>query len=70
MLPNEPLESMANQLEASGDYRVLRRFKAPSAYGTPSPNSKLRKLLVIDTETTGLDKKKDKIVNNNLKLTR
>jgi len=62
MLPNEPLESMANQLEASGDYRVLRRFKPPSAYGATTPNSKLRKLLVIDTETTGLDKKKDKII--------
>jgi DNA polymerase-3 subunit epsilon len=48
-------------LEASKDYRVLKRLHAPNVYAQGEPQTP-RIGLVIDTETTGLDTTKDKII--------
>lgn len=48
------LESLAQQLNDSGDYQVLRKFQALTAYAEPSPDTAHR-VCIIDTETTGLD---------------
>jgi DNA polymerase-3 subunit epsilon len=58
---SDPLESLAKKLEASPDYRVLRRFVPPARYhdGDGSPTATA---LVIDLETTGLDPTRDKII--------
>jgi len=49
------------QLQASADYRVLKRLHAPERYAQGEPQTP-RIGLVIDTETTGLDTTKDKII--------
>ncbi|HKJ83629.1 MAG TPA: 3'-5' exonuclease [Mariprofundaceae bacterium] len=49
------------QLEQSGEYRVIRRLHAPAHYHEGAPEV-ARVGLVIDTETTGLDTTKDKII--------
>lgn len=54
-------ESLAGTLEATGDFRVLRRFVPPSRYheGDGSPT---KTALVVDVETTGLDPVRDRII--------
>lgn len=54
------LEALAMQLEASPDYRVVRRLQPRLQW--PSPTSKPVRVLILDTETTGLEHTKDKIV--------
>jgi DNA polymerase-3 subunit epsilon len=55
------LEPLAAQLEASPDYRVLRRFEPPTRYheGDGSPTATA---LVVDVETTGLDPVRERII--------
>lgn len=48
------LERMAQILEASGDYRVLRRLK-PRGGPAPPSSGDVRTGLFLDVETTGLD---------------
>ena len=57
----EDLAALAARLEASDDYRVLRRFVPPERYhqGDGSPTARG---LVVDVETTGLDSARDKII--------
>ncbi|MBL0939279.1 MAG: 3'-5' exonuclease [Gemmatimonadaceae bacterium] len=55
------LEAMAAQLEASEEYRVVRRFIPRTAYETPSPPD-VRRGLIVDVETTGLDTTNDAII--------
>ena len=52
---------MAHALEASGDYRVIRRLK-PRPGDIPPPGVQTRHGLVVDVETTGLDPRKDEII--------
>ena len=61
-MQNQPaLENMAAALEASGDYRILRRVmpRAISA-ASLSPTDKIG--VILDVETTGLDHTKDEVI--------
>lgn len=55
------LESMAKELEASGQYRVLRRLQSRTVIEQPD-GSEMRMGLFLDVETTGLDPTNDEII--------
>jgi DNA polymerase-3 subunit epsilon len=55
------LEAMAQALEASGDYRVLRKLKPRSPTEAPL-GAKVRMGLFVDVETTGLDPSRCEII--------
>jgi DNA polymerase III subunit epsilon len=50
---NLPAESAAAQMEATGDYRILRRLTPQQPYACTRPNCK--QAAFLDVETTGLD---------------
>lgn len=54
-------EALAQKLEATGDYRVLRRFRSEA---TPlhSATGSLATAVVLDLETTGFDPPTDRII--------
>jgi DNA polymerase-3 subunit epsilon len=54
-------EDMARVLEAHPDYRVLRRLVPVREYGRKRTGD-VAKVLILDTETTGLDSSKDGII--------
>lgn len=54
------IQSALVALDSHPDYRVLRRFSPVDCYQQPTVAMKF--MLVIDTETTGLDSNKDKII--------
>ncbi len=56
------LEQLARQLEQASDYRVLRRVPEVSRYATEAPATAVRRGLIVDVETTGLDSARDKII--------
>lgn len=60
---NEPsdLEALAQALEASDDYRVLRRLRPRQAEPTPD-GAPVRSGLYLDLETTGTDPVHDEII--------
>jgi DNA polymerase-3 subunit epsilon len=55
------LEDLARQLEASGGYRVLRRFAPQRRYAEPDGQPQ-RTAVALDVETTGLDPRADAII--------
>ncbi len=55
------LEAMALQLEAQGDFRVLRRLK-PLLNWPGTPTQGMTRVVVLDTETTGLDQGRERII--------
>lgn len=55
------LEALAQQLEASPDFKVLRRLVHKDSYGNGAGRTVL-KGVVADTETTGLRQQHDKII--------
>lgn len=59
--PAPDLESMARSLEAHPDYRVIRRLR-PRLEWPDAPDRRKCTVLVLDTETTGLDASKEKII--------
>jgi len=59
--PDRALEALADRLEASEDYRVLRRLH-PSVLGHKPEGRGLRTGLFVDLETTGLDPRQDEII--------
>lgn len=59
------LERMRTALEASGDYRVLRRLAPRAGYADPTEapgGARLYRALYLDTETTGFDPRNDKVI--------
>ncbi len=57
------LDALAAQLDASPDYRVLRRFDPPRSYATAMPTEgPLKTAAAIDVETTGMDHRQDAII--------
>lgn len=57
---NADLAALADRLEATRNFRVLRR--APSLPPMPESMTGLRRGVVVDVETTGLDPKADAII--------
>ncbi|HWU13809.1 MAG TPA: 3'-5' exonuclease [Caulobacter sp.] len=55
------LEAMAAQLEASGRYRLLRRFETCTLHAGADPAT-LKRGVYLDTETTGVDPRKDEMI--------
>ena len=55
------LEPLALALEAHADYRVMRRLKPRLSWPAASGDTIVR-MVVLDTETTGLDHSRDKII--------
>lgn len=55
------MEGMARQLEAHPDYRVMRRLLPRLRWGEPR-DRRVCTVVVLDTETTGLDAAKEKII--------
>ncbi len=63
--PTLTLEEMAQRLERNPDFRVLRRLVPVTDYGPAQAGqaaSGSRRVLVLDTETTGLSHQADKII--------
>lgn len=53
-LPND-LDTLAQQLEASGQYQVLKKFQPIAQYLPSNPDITRHLVCIIDTETTGLN---------------
>ena len=58
---NTSLAAMAEALGRSTDYRVLRRL-IPRTTFTPSVSETKKTGILLDTETTGLDPRKDEVI--------
>lgn len=57
---DDALEAVAKQLEATGNFRVLRH--APAFPPMPQDMTGLKRGVIVDVETTGLDPKNDVII--------
>lgn len=55
-------EHMAQALDAHPDYRVLRRLVPTLDFGPAPEGADLAQVLVLDTETTGLDATRDSVI--------
>lgn len=59
-MQSEINEALARQLEATGQYRVLRRVVPPSADFRPETGTRIG--IALDVETTGLDTVHDEVI--------
>jgi DNA polymerase III subunit epsilon len=62
MADTDDMEALAARLEQTGDYRILRRVPSVPRYAEPPTGIELRRGLLVDVETTGLDPTRDKII--------
>jgi DNA polymerase-3 subunit epsilon len=60
-LPQGDVEAMAQTLEAHPDFRLQRRLK-PTLLWPGSAAEGVTRVIVLDTETTGLDQSKERII--------
>lgn len=60
--PSLSLEDMAQALESSADYRVLRRLPQRLSFPSAEAGASLQRVAIIDTETTGLSAEHDRII--------
>ncbi|SPP92858.1 3'-5' exonuclease [Bradyrhizobium vignae] len=60
--PKGRLTEMAALLEATGDYRVLRRLSPSPLSPEPSADPSVRRGIFLDVETTGVDAQSDEII--------
>jgi DNA polymerase-3 subunit epsilon len=58
---SDDLETYAAALEASGEYRVIRRFVCPGRYASETA-AELRRGVFLDVETTGVDVANDRVI--------
>lgn len=57
------LDALADQLDESEDYRVIRRYQRPERYcSAPGDDTTIRTGIYLDTETTGFDENVCKII--------
>jgi DNA polymerase-3 subunit epsilon len=61
-LDSDETSAMAQKLQAHPDYKVLRRLVPCTNYGLATPGAVTRRVLILDTETTGLDARSEKII--------
>lgn len=55
-------EALARQLDETGEFRVLRRFRPNSSYGELDGGEDSRSALFVDVETTGMQWLSDRII--------
>jgi DNA polymerase-3 subunit epsilon len=55
-------ETAAGMLEATGDYRVLRRLQPRPVVVSRAPRQGEGIAIILDTETTGLDHTQDEVI--------
>ena len=59
---HQSLDALALQLEAHPDFRVLRRLKARVEWPAQTRPGRVTRVAILDTETTGLDSKGERII--------
>lgn len=65
LTPETDIEALARTLQAHPDYRVLRRLQPGVDWGPPPADwepARIRRILLVDTETTGLQHGRDKVI--------
>ncbi len=58
----DDLSQMAQALERSGDYRVLRRLVPRNVFTSVPSHEQIKVGVLLDVETTGLDAKTDEVI--------
>ena len=61
MISDPEAESLAQQLDAHENYRVLRRLAPRAQFAEPDGRALVRGV-VVDTETTGINQESEKII--------